>query len=482
MERTLLHGMALGLALIGAAAAAQTPSERSVVPAATAIAPFPRGDGESARFTASATAVTRALNLCAGLWQAGLPPDIIERDLNGRDPSYGRLPEPLETTIDHDARTITARYLADMPPRIVAWRPVLGCVQLPVGAGVEAVRHLPQVPPGFRAPDLDHRAWPTGDTGARRTLPAAQDAALRKVVDAAFDASAYGGYSWGVVVVKGGHIVAERYAPGFGPHIGSQTHSAAKSFTATIAGIAIRRGLVDLHRSGLLREWRRPADPRSSITLEHLLRMSSGLYIGGVRSVFKDIYTQGAPVADLAATNFLDSVPGARFAYSPADTMLIMRAIREALGDDAAFLRLPYEALYWKIGMTRTTSNGDWNGDIFGSGQTWSTARDFARFGLLYLRDGVWEGERILPEGWARYVATRGPAQPATGPGYGAQFWIHGGRDGLPPDAFTPQGGQGHFAMIIPSADVVIVRRGFDQAEHFAIDRFCADILAAIGS
>jgi CubicO group peptidase (beta-lactamase class C family) len=115
------------------------------------------------------------------------------------------------------------------------------------------------------------------------------------------------------------------------------------------------------------------------------------------------------------------------------------------------------------------------------SGQTWSSARDFARSGLLYMNDGVWLGERILPEGWVKYVTTRGPAQPARAPFYGAQFWLHGGMSGLPDDAFTPSGGQGHYAMVIPSRKVVIVRRGFDTGAGFDIDRFSADVLKAIG-
>ena len=115
------------------------------------------------------------------------------------------------------------------------------------------------------------------------------------------------------------------------------------------------------------------------------------------------------------------------------------------------------------------------------SGQTYSTARDFARFGLLYLNNGVWNDERILPEGWTEFVSTPGPVQPeGNGPRYGGQFWIYGGIDGLPADAYSPSGGQGQYAMIIPSHRVVIVRRGFDAGRGFRIAKFCTDILAAI--
>ena len=131
--------------------------------------------------------------------------------------------------------------------------------------------------------------------------------------------------------------------------------------------------------------------------------------------------------------------------------------------------------------MTRTTPASDWNGDFLMSGQTYSTARDFARFGLLYLNDGVWNGERILPEGWAKFVSTPITWQPpGDGARYGAQFWIYGGIDGLANDAYSPGGGQGQYAMIIPSHKAVIVRRGFDAGSGFKIAKFSADVLAAI--
>jgi CubicO group peptidase (beta-lactamase class C family) len=186
-------------------------------------------------------------------------------------------------------------------------------------------------------------------------------------------------------------------------------------------------------------------------------------------------------------TNILDTLPGTRFVYSPADTMLLMRAVREAVKDDPTFWAMPFQQLFWKIGMTRTTPASDWNGDFLMSGQTYSSARDFARFGLLYVNDGVWNGERILPEGWAKFVSTPGPVQRegnsprgGNGPRYGGQFWIYGGIDGLPADAFTPSGAQGQYAMIIPSHKTVIVRRGFDDRNGFKLAKFCADVLAAI--
>jgi CubicO group peptidase (beta-lactamase class C family) len=460
-------------AAMGALAAAPTTEESPLQAAA-------RRSGETVRNTAAGIAATRALNLCSGRWSGGLTDEIIERDLNGRDPAMGALPA-LPTSIDEAARTISVRYDDAMPPRHVVWRPVLGCVQLPPGAALEAARYLPRVDENLRVPDLDSQPWPMGDANAMGKLPASQQKVLDALMATAFDDQTYGGTTWGVIVLVDGRIVAERYERGFDLHKGSQTHSAAKSFAVSVMGVASGAGILKVQDRAPIAAWRKPGDPRGAITVEHLLRMSSGLYTQGRGSPLQKIYAQGGTVADLAATNFLDTLPGSTFVYSPPDTMLAMRALREAMHDDRRFFAFPYREFLWRIGMTRTTTNGDWNGDFLMSGQAWSTARDFARFGLLYLNDGVWQGERILPEGWVKYVTTKGPAQPARAPFYGAQFWLHGGMAGLPEDAFTPSGGQGQYAMVIPSRKVVIVRRGFDSGAGFDIDRFSADVLKAIG-
>ncbi|MCP5144805.1 MAG: serine hydrolase [Gammaproteobacteria bacterium] len=450
-------------------------------PALSGLAAYAKRIGETPRNVAAAAAATRGLNLCSGRWQGGLTDEIIERDLNGRDPSLGSIPNDFVTGIDEIARTVSVTYDADMPPRHVVWRPVLGCVQLPIGAPMDAAQYLPRIDVAITPPNFDDQPWPMGDRKATARLPRGQRKALADVVDAAFDGTTYGGASWAVLVVADGKIVAEKYARGFDMHMGSQTHSAAKSFAASVVGIASGQGLIDIHQPGPLTAWRKPGDPRGAITLEHLLRMSSGLYTQGHGSPLQKIYAQGGTVADLAATNVLDSQPGTHFVYSPPDTMLAVRAVREAIHDDQRFLQFPFRELYWRIGMTRTSTNSEWNGDFLMSGQTWSSARDFARFGLLYLNDGVWQGERILPQGWVDYVTTRGPAQPPRPPYYGAQFWLYGGMAGLPDDAFSPSGGQGHYAMVIRSRNVVIVRRGFDlPGENFDITRFCADVLSVL--
>ncbi len=431
--------------------------------------------GPTPRRIAASQAATRAVALCSGLWSGGRTIEQINADNGGLGGT-----ESMETNIDYDRKIVSIKYSGVMPPRIVAWRPVLGCVQLPIGATEEALQHVPQVDASVVRPSFDAQDWPLGDQNATARLPDAKQMKLDALVKAGFDGETYGGRTWGIIVVKDGKILAERYAMGFDMHQAAQTHSAAKSFTSSLVGIATWKYGLDLDRPGALTEWRRPGDPRSMITANHLLHMSSGLYGEGGGSPQADIYSGGATVAGHAVTNILDTMPGTRFLYNPPDTMLLMRAVREAVNDDKTFWAMPFEQLFWKIGMTRTTPASDWNGDFLMSGQTYSSARDFARFGLLYVNDGVWNGERILPEGWTKFVATPGPVQPDNGPRYGGQFWIYSGIDGLPAGAYTPDGGQGQYAMIVPSHRTVIVRRGFDAQNRFKIAKFCADVLAAI--
>lgn len=471
------------IATLITSAFAQQPAGSASDAATGATRPAPQGNfglgsggRPTARRTAASQAATRAIALCSGLWDGGRTIEQINADSGGLGGT-----ESMKTDIDTARKIVSINYSDVMPPRIVVWRPILGCVQLPIGATAEAIQFLPQVATDIVRPNYDARDWPTGDQKAVGRLSKAKQQALDVLVEQAFDEKSYGGRTWGIIVVKDGKIVAERYAMGFDLHQAAQTHSAAKSFAGSLVGIATWKYGLNIDSPGALEEWRKPGDPRGAITASHLLHMSSGLYGEGDGSPQSDIYAGGATVAGRAVTNILDTQPGTRFLYNPPDTMLLMRAVRQAVKDDKTFWAMPFQQLFWKIGMTRTTPASDWNGDFLMSGQTYSTARDFARFGLLYLNGGMWNGERILPEGWSKYVATLGPVQPAgNGARYGAQFWIYGGLDGLAADAFSPNGGQGQYAMIVPSHNAVIVRRGFDAGNGFKIAKFSTDVLAAL--
>ncbi|MEO1405511.1 MAG: serine hydrolase, partial [Pseudomonadota bacterium] len=304
----------------------------------------------------------------------------------------------------------------------------------------------------------------------------------------AFDSQTYGEgtRTSAVLVLAHGEVLAERYARGVDATTPQRTWSVAKSISATIIGAANYAGLFDYRGRTALAAWESAGDPRQQITTENLLHMASGLDSGARGNRTDRIYFGGGRVVDRAVTNSLEAAPGFRWKYANNDTLLAMRALRERLNDDALYHRLPYENLLWKIGAFRTTLETDWNGDFISSSQVWTTARDLARIGQLYLQDGVWGGERLLPEGWRSYVSTPAAVQPDRSDdlGYGAQFWLVNKSEGIPSDTFAALGNRGQYVVIVPSRDVVIVRRGYDVSggARFDFISFTRDVLAALGA
>jgi CubicO group peptidase (beta-lactamase class C family) len=287
-----------------------------------------------------------------------------------------------------------------------------------------------------------------------------------------------GAKTTGVVILRDGAVVAERYAAGWGPFTSNRTWSAGKSLAGTLIGhVVMRPGPVPL-RPSTAALWPRAGDPRGGITLDHLLRMSSGLHSDTAGNRTDAIYFGGTAVDEQALGWPLAARPGTRFRYANNDTLLAAYMMRLALGDDMN--RLVPLALLAKIGMAHTDMGADWRGNYILSSQVWSTARDLARLGQFWLQDGVWQGERLLPTDWMRYMTTPSGPQPATGPGYGATLWLFGPKQGLPEGSYAAQGNRGQYIMVIPSAKLVIVRRGEDPgAARFDIAKFSADVLAA---
>lgn len=415
---------------------------------------------------------------------------IREHELTGIYPVVADIVAELTPDIDRERRRVSVSYDEDMPPRIAQWRPHLGCVDFPVGAAADADKHIPAVT--LDSFDVDARQ----DDGKPWTTHApvngaSGNAALDNAVQSAFT-KAYGrdARTTAVLVATPEAIIAERYIEGYTPTTSQRTWSVAKSIAASVVGAAVEQDLIDVSARADVPEWRSKADPRRTITLEHLLHMASGLDSNVAGNRTDRIYMGGGRVSDSAATRALEVQPGKRWKYANIDTLLALRALRSAFDSDDAFLRFPFEEVLYRIGMTHTKLEADWGGDFILSSQVWTTSRDLARLGVLHLQEGVWDGERILPEDWVQYISRPAPSQPpledADGdprPGYGAQWWLFNGYEpALPADTFAALGNRGQYLMIVPSRNVVIVRRGYDMAggEGFQIHRFAADVLAAL--
>ncbi|MEZ5967654.1 MAG: serine hydrolase [Hyphomonas sp.] len=455
--------------------------------AALALAALPsmaQEGGNSDLMQESLAAGWKAGFICSDLFVAGMTPDEIENtDLDGIYPDYQRDFDKLpDAKIDPGRKTVAVTYDSSMPPRIAAFRPGFGCTQLPAGADASMIDFLPH-----------YAAWPDfsrEDRGSaigsdvKVSLRTEEAERLDIPVSFAFDERTYGNgtRTSAVVVVRDGQIVAERYDRGIDHETPQRTWSAAKSITATILGAARRQGMIDIDYPAVIKAWDSGADPRRKITIRNLLNMASGLDSGDAGSRTDRLYFGGGRVVDQAASKVMEAVPGTRWKYANDDTLIAMRAFREALGNDDTFHRFPYDQLLHKIGAFHTTMEVDWNGDFVSSSQVWSTARDLARVGQLYLQDGVWGGERLLPEGWTEFVRTPAPAQPDDGPGYGAQFWLMNNAPGVPEGTFYMAGNRGQYVVIVPSMNAVIVRRGFDVigGARFDINTFTRDVLLAL--
>ena len=426
----------------------------------------------------------KAAFVCSGVFNAGQTPEqIAADDLEGIYLQYQALVRSLPAPqVDRTQRIVSVAFDEKLPPRFSVWRPGLGCTQLPIGAGPEMAPTLPQLKALRPSGDLDRRPWPDGDLGAAATKK--PSAALSQVVAKLFDGQTYGAgtKTTAIIVIKDGKILAERYRDGYDLHTPQRTWSAAKSITATVVGRAVQLGLLEVDAPANIPEWKHPGDPRAAITHAMLMHMNSGLWTDGPGNRTDEVYLGGGLVTQWAAAMPLEAAPGSRFRYANNDPLLVARSVRATLGDGQAAIDFPFTELFWRIGMLHTTPETDWQGNYVLSSQVWTTARDLARLALLYLNDGVWNGERLLPVSWSKFVATPGAAQPPKGAGYGAFFWLYGPEQGMPEGTYLMNGNRGQYIFIVPSKRVVIVRRGFDPADGgiFDIARYGRDVLAAL--
>jgi CubicO group peptidase (beta-lactamase class C family) len=405
--------------------------------------------------------------MCSAVFITGLDPDFAAENVGYFTAPYAQRAKLGKPVIDRAAKTVsvavpggatrTAQYIGDR-----------GCVTYPIG---QSELPFKAQPIKSMLPDAAAQAWPMGDK-LSAGLPRQVD--VRKVnqaLDAAFASPA--GMTAAVVVTWRGRIVGERYANDITAHTPLESWSMGKSVTAALMGVLIRQGAYDLWQAAPVPEWQTPGDPRAKIRIADLMRMSSGLRI---RAPYDPDYDATGPYPDhlylytgsvnsfhYAATRPLQWPPNSVGRYRNTDPVLVNYLIRLAVerrGED--YGSFPQRALFDKIGVRSMVIETDPFGDLLTQGYDLACARDWARLGNLYLQDGVWNGQRILPQGFVKFVSTLAPAWVADGrPIYGGFFWINGdGALPVPKDAYYMAGAGGQYTMIIPSHDLVVVRLG----------------------
>jgi CubicO group peptidase (beta-lactamase class C family) len=412
--------------------------------------------------------------MCSAVFITGLDPKFAAESVGYFTAPYAERKKLGVPVIDRAAKTVTVAVPGGLA-RVAKYVGDQGCVTF--AQGKTTVEYLPH-PVKADLPDPRHEAWPMGDEAALAAVSGEWD--REKADRAVAQAFAHpAGMTAAFVVTWRGRIIAERYAPGIDMHTPLESWSMGKSVTASLMGVLIGKGDYQLWQPAPIPEWQSPGDPRAKIRVADLLHMSSGLRI---RAPFDPDYDQSGPYPDhlylytggvnsfhYAATRPLEWPPDTVGRYRNTDPVLVNYLIRLAVergGQD--YLAFPWRALFDRIGVRTMVIETDPFGDLLTQGYDLACARDWARLGNLYLADGVWQGERILPEGFVKFVSTPAPAWVADGrPVYGGFFWINGDHAfAAPKDAYYMAGAGGQYTIIIPSHDLVVVRLGHFKGEE----------------
>jgi CubicO group peptidase (beta-lactamase class C family) len=418
--------------------------------------------------------------MCSAVFITGLDPAFAEENVGYFVAPYAERAKVGKPVIDRVNKAVhitlpngvtrTAKYLGDQ-----------GCVTLPTGKNF--VNFTP-VKIKSRLPDPSTQPWPMGDVPPKDPLPPELDASkLKQAVDAAFDHAAE--MTAAFVVTWKGRLLAERYGQGITASTPLESWSMGKSLTATLMGVLIKQGVYSLWQPAPIPEWQGAGDPRAEIRIADILHMSSGLRIkapldpeydpSGTYPDHLYLYTGSIDSFHYAATRPQQWPPNTVGRYRNTDPVLTNYLIRlgvEKRGEE--YLSFPRRALFDKIGIRTMVMETDPYGNFLTQGYELASARDWARLGNLYLQDGVWNGERILPDGYVKFVSTPAPAWVADKlPIYGGFFWVNGlGDYPVPKEAFYMSGAGGQTTLIIPSHDLVVVRLGHYKGSEVGEESF----------
>ena len=412
--------------------------------------------------------VAYAKLMCSAVFVSGMDPAFARQTLGdanalaavahrakANDPVIDRKRREVSVTTKSGI-TRTARYYGDQ-----------GCVGIPEGASEVAFAPKP-VPRNL--PEAATTDWPMGDRIAAGAANGLDPAKIKAAVDAAFAPD--DALTQAFVITWKGQIIAERYGPGASAITPLEGWSMGKSIAASLIGVQIQQGVYTLDQPAPIPEWQGAGDKRQAIRIRDILQMSSGLRIRAEQDPdyaydgrYPDhwYYYTGNNAFAYAASRPQQWAPGVVGRYRNTDPVLINYLVRLAVAKGGGdYLTFPQRALFDRIGIRSAVLETDANGNFLTQGYDLMAGRDWARLGNLYLQDGVWNGERLLPEGYVKFVSTLAPAWVADGrPVYGGLFWINGdGAKPIPKNAYFMAGAGEQYTIIIPSHDLVVVRLG----------------------
>ncbi|RQS68400.1 class C beta-lactamase-related serine hydrolase [Burkholderia sp. Bp8963] len=428
--------------------------------------------------------------LCSGVFVSGRPAaSVIDVDIMAGVHPLLKLVHP---SLDAEHRRARATFVG-FAEREAEFRPGLGCT-LALGPSASA---LPAAGETASDPPSVQSVQSAPITPMVPTVPPAgvDTRKLQAAIASAFDEPdpARPRRTRAVVVLYRGQLIAERYAPGFSADMPLPGWSMTKTVTATLIGMLVAQHKLAPDSSALLPEWRGSGDPRARITLDELLRMTSGLkfnedYDDPLSDVAVMLFTQ-PDTARFASAKPLAATPGTRWHYSSGTSAILARVMRDVIGGtEADYLAFPHRALFAPLGMRDSIFEPDPAGTLESASFMYASAHDWARFGQFLLQGGVWDGKRLLPEGWVGYLTRATPQAPRKD--FGAHLWVKVPEPfndtdphapALPADAFHAVGHEGQFVSVVPSRQLVVVRLGLSRPESaWNHEAFLTRVLAAI--
>ncbi len=373
--------------------------------------------------------------------------------------------------IDTAGKEVTARFFGFLRPRTAVWRKGCGCTLL-VNSSAEELRSRHDIPNVLYQNDTTNALWPDGNFVNRDSLHEVInwpgiDSILDEAMRETTDDPALRNNTLALVVAWKGRIIGERYAEGVNEYTSLLGWSGAKSITGSLTGVMVQKHGLDITVPVGLPEWE--GDVRKGITINHLLRMESGLDFAEdykpLADATKMLY-ESADMGVFAATHKPCASPGERWEYSSGTSNVLADILYTRMGSTPeAIHHLAYDEFFNRLGITSAVFEHDESDAFVGSSYLFMSARDWLRVCKLYMDDGVWNGERILPKGWVKYALT--PAPQSTNACYGAHIWLNAAADpadrklpGLPPDTYYFKGFQGQWIVGIPSKDIMLARLG----------------------
>lgn len=406
-----------------------------------------------------------AHNLCSATFISGLDAKATADELV--KPMLPRFVGPLlRYHVDQDLKTVEAS-VAGLQPMRATFTSGYGCrlVLDPLYKGP-----MPAVP----------RAASPADSFAPPTAVASEDPDINAALNREFteQPSQRPRFVKAIVIVKDGHVIAERYAPGFTLDTPLLSYSVAKSFTNALLGILVRKGRLRIDQPVGAPEWKQSGEPRGSVVIDDLLRMDSGIDAretgSGFDPVSQMLYGKD-DMAAFAASFPLKEAPHIEWEYTSANTLILDRLLGATVADGASGMRtFADRELFAPLHMDHVTMEFDGAGTFVGSAHVYAPARDYARLGQLFLNDGLGpDGQRILPEHWVEYSRRSTLGSP-----YGAGFWTNDGPSapaarrvarGFPKDGFFASGNRGQRIYIIPSERLIVARFGYSPEPDFGV-------------